>query len=111
MRVNSIDNQSFTGNVSLIGKIKQNKVLNKEVLQTIADKNNVNLRISKSPENFKYLPKSYMYCVLATHDAHPYTSKCGVGMGLTDKSASEKTVTETIYGAIYSAIENLKNKI
>ncbi len=111
MRVETVSNQSFmSGNVYL-KRVAENTVLDADVLKKIAEKNNVDLWITKSP-NSKFLPKNDMYTVTAREELNipPYTKR-GVAVTLPQKIDDTKTVTEKVFGAIFQAIENLRNKI
>jgi len=111
MRVDFNSNQSFlSGNVYL-KQVAQNDVLNADVLKKIAEKNDIDLWVSKAQPS-RFLPKNNMYTVTAHQDLKipPYTKR-GVAVTLTDKTADKIAVTEKIFGAIFKAIENLKNKI
>lgn len=111
MRTQPISNQSFLAGNVYLKQVTENSVLNKEVLKQIAEKNDVDLWISKA-KNTKYLPQNDMYTITAHRDMEvpPYTKR-GVAVILPKKIDDEKTVTEKIFGAIYKSLENLKNKI
>lgn len=111
MRVDFNPNQSFLAGNVYMKRIIQNDVFNEEVLKKIAEKNNVDLWITKS-QNSKFLPKNDMYTVTAREELNipPYTKR-GVAVTLPQKIDDTKTVTEKVFGAIFQAIENLRNKI
>ncbi len=111
MRTQPVSNQSFQAGNVYLKQVTENSVLNKEVLKKIAEKNDVDLWISKA-KNTKYLPQNDMYTITAHKDLEvpPYTKR-GVAVILTNKAADEITITEKIFGAIFKSLENLKNKI
>jgi hypothetical protein len=111
MRVDFNPNQSLLAGNVYMKRITQNDVFNEEVLKKIAEKNNVDLWITKS-QNSKFLHKNDMYTVTAREELNipPYTKR-GVAVTLPQKIDDTKTVTEKVFGAIFQAIENLRNKI
>lgn len=111
MRIEPVSNQSFLAGNVYLKQVAENNVLNTDVLKKIAEKNDIDLWISKAKQT-KYLPKNDMYTITAHQDLNipPYTKR-GVTVVLPQKTDNEKTVTEKLFGAIFEAIENLRNKI